>query len=164
MGFIKLLKNIVKLLCILVITGLINYKSVFDSYNNFITEKYIKTKEKIPNYIDINNYKLLIKSGGEKEVLDKNYVYIMKNSSFNNIFLAGHNNLVVFNRIYKLRKNDLIKLNYNNVLYNYEVYSMSYINVKDLDIFKEDSFNKLTLITCTNNNQKRYIVKCKIKE
>ena len=162
MEFIKFIKKVIRIFSIVTIIILINYKKVSDISHNYIVEKYIE--KDFVDYIEINDYKLIIKSGDEKEVLDSNYVFYMNNSSEDNIFLAGHNNHIVFNRIYNLEIKDTIKLNYNNKLYTYEVYNTKYISVKSVDIFKKENFSRLTLITCTKNNQKRYIVECKIKE
>lgn len=123
--------------------------------------KNIKTEV---NYIDINNYKLIIKEGNEKEILDSNNVFLMKNSSEKNLFLAGHNNDIVFNRLYKLNYGDKIVINISSSRYEYYVYDLKYIDVENKEIYSDENFSKLTLITCSNDNQKRFIVQCKKKE
>ena len=74
----------------------------------------------------------------------------------NSVVLAGHNNKYVFNKIYYLDIGDEIILSDSSKDYRYIVYKKKYISIDDYDALNNP--NSLTLITCTNNNQERYIV------
>ena len=76
----------------------------------------------------------------------------------NKIILAGHNNKYVFNKIYNLDIEDQIIISDFNVDYSYKVKEAKIIKVDDFSYFNEDG---LYLITCTNNNQQRYVIKAK---
>ena len=73
-----------------------------------------------------------------------------------NIILAGHNNKYVFNKIYYLEKGDEIIISDFSIDYRYVVSNTKYIAVDNYDALNNE--DSLTLITCTNNNQERYIV------
>ena len=157
-----MLKKLIKFFSILSILLIISNQKISEiryeiKVNNIINNK------KEEDYISINNYKLLIKRGDEKEVLDNNFVYMLPNSDSNNIFLAGHNNKIVFNRIYNLKENDDIYLNLKGDLQKYTVIERGCIRVNDTKIFLKNDTKMVHLITCTNNNQKRYVVKCEKK-
>lgn len=162
-----MLKNVIKTICILSFLLIINFNKINEVNYSIKTNEIINQEKELNNtildHISINNYNLLIKSGNEKDVLDSNLVYMMDNSILNNIFLAGHNSNIVFHRIYDLNVNDEVILYLNNNKYVYYVYSAKYINVDNYSIYKSETFNKLTLITCSKNNQKRYVVICKLK-
>ena len=114
-------------------------------------------------YIPKFNYKNMIKKG--EEAIEENYVS-MHNYSANiidkgNIILAGHNNRYVFHNLYRLKEGDEIIISDFNIERLYIVDKIKYVKVDDSSIFDEN--NKLTLITCTNNTQKRLVVICKEK-
>ncbi len=114
------------------------------------------------------NYKLLIKKGDYNGVLDSNLVLMINdrnvfNNEFGNIILAGHNNKYVFSKLYKLYKNDEIIISDFENTYSYIVEKRMYINIKDRSILDNVYDRKiLTLITCTNNNQIRYVVRARL--
>ena len=131
-------------------------------------DKIIETKEKSNYdgyiYIPKLDYKNVI---SEKNVLDENKIYMLSkkeviNKKEGNIILSGHNNKYVFSSIYKLNINDEIIISDFKKEYSYKVIETKYINIKDKSI-SDNVYDKkiLTLITCTINNQKRYIVICK---
>lgn len=138
--------------------------------------KEIKLKQRIDNiiinkekglyrgtiYIPRFGYKSVIKK--DNSALDENLV-LMTNFSDeiggSNVVLAGHNNKYVFNKIYYLEKGDEIIISDNSKDYNYIVEKTKYIEVDDYDSLINK--NSLTLITCTNNNQERYIVIAKMR-
>lgn len=110
-------------------------------------------------YIPKFNYKNLIKEG--EETLDENLVEITNfsdNIGDNKIVLAGHNNRYVFNKIYKLDIDDQIIISDFKVDYSYKVKERKIIKVDDFSFFNEDG---LYLMTCTDNNQERFIIKAK---
>ena len=110
-------------------------------------------------YIPKFDYKNLIKEG--EDSLDENLVELTNFSEKigdNKIILAGHNNKYVFNKIYNLDIDDQIVISDFIVDYNYKVIGRKIIKVDDFSYFDEDG---LYLITCTNNNQQRFIIKAK---
>jgi LPXTG-site transpeptidase (sortase) family protein len=110
-------------------------------------------------YIPKFDYKNLIKEG--EDSLDDNLVELTNFSEKigdNKIILAGHNNKYVFNKIYNLDIDDQIVISDFIVDYNYKVIGRKIIKVDDFSYFDEDG---LYLITCTNNNQQRFIIKAK---
>ena len=110
-------------------------------------------------YIPKFDYKSLIKEGDD--TLDENLVMITSFSDDINgekIILAGHNNRYVFNKLYNLDIGDQIIISDFAVDYNYKVKDRKIIEVDDFSYFNE---NGLYLITCTNNNQERFIIKAK---
>ena len=115
-------------------------------------------------YIPKLNYKNVISTNN---VLDENKIYMLSNKSiinkeYGNIILSGHNNKYVFSNIYKLYINDEIILSDFKNQYSYIVYQVKYINIKDKSIL-DNIYDKkiITLITCTNNTQTRFIVRAK---
>ena len=110
-------------------------------------------------YIPKFDYKNLIKEG--EDSLDQNLVELTNfsdNIGENKIILAGHNNKYVFNKIYNLDIEDQIIISDFNVDYSYKVKETKIIKVDDFSYFNEGG---LYLITCTNNNQQRYVIKAK---
>ena len=133
--------------------------------------KDIKLKQKIDNilinkeksiyegtiYIPKFSYKSIIKK--DESALNDNLVFMTNFSDEigdSKIVLAGHNNKYVFNKIYYLEVGDEIILSDNSKDYRYVVNKKRYIKVDDYDSLNNK--DSLTLITCTNNNQERYIV------
>lgn len=109
-------------------------------------------------YIPKFKYKSLIKKGSD--TIDENLVELVDFSDEldgERIILAGHNNRQVFNRIYYLNVGDEIYISDFKSDYRYVVSGNKYIDVDDFNEFDND----LTLITCTNNNQERFIIKAK---
>ena len=123
-------------------------KRIYDGYIYIPRLKY-------KNLISINN------------VLDENKIYMLSDKNiitkqYGNIILAGHNNKYVFSNLYKLSINDEIIISDFKNEYSYLIYEIKYINISDRSIL-DNVYDKkiITLITCTNNNQTRYIVKGK---
>lgn len=153
-----MLKKITKIFCILTIFVISNRNVISEEVYEIKTNRVLNSNNE-EEYLQINDYKLLIKSGDEENILNKNLVYKLLNSQENNILLAGHNNNVVFNRIYRLKKGDEILLYSNSVKHIYTVMERRCIKVNDVSIYNnETNTKKLVLITCTNDNQKRFIV------
>ena len=129
------------------IEKVIKYKDIQFDYDGFL-------------YIPKLNYKNLIKKG-DKEVLDNNLISLNVNgsniNSNKNIILAGHNNKYVFHILYYLSLNDELIISDFKIDNMYIVKEIKYINAYDYSIFEEKD-NTLTLITCTNDNQKRLVV------
>ena len=122
---------------------------------------------KYDGYISFKNKKWLIKNGDYNEILNQNLVLMISNketleSEYGNIILAGHNNKYVFSNLYKLNKDDEIIVSDFNYEYLFKVYDISKVNIKNKNIL-DNVYDKkiLTLITCTSNNQIRYVVTAK---
>ena len=159
-----MLKNIVKIFLIIVSFYLLMLvcKEIKRNYliDNVINQNKIDSSYEGYLLIPKLKYKNLIKKGSN-EVLDKNLISMNEFSesieSNKNIILAGHNNKQVFHNLYYLNKNDEIILSNFKNDYKYIIKEKKYIDVTDYSIFKQKD-NTLTLITCSNDNQKRLIV------
>lgn len=159
-----------KLFRVVIILLLFNYSynSVDDNklFNERIDNIVLnKEKENIDYlYISKLNYKGLIKSGDYNEVLNSNYILKVNNNSsitsnFFNIVLAGHNNKYVFSCIYKLEIGDKLELHMDNILYEFNITKINIVDITDTYILDNSNSEKIiTLITCTNDNQRRYVI------
>lgn len=165
-----MLKKIVSLMLITISSFFIinNFKEVKDYDDNvdLLIEKN-NINRKYDGYISFKNKKWLIKYGDYNEILNQNLVLMISNketleSEYGNIILAGHNNKYVFSNLYKLNKDDEIIVSDFNYEYLFKVYDISKVNIKNKSIL-DNAYDKkiLTLITCTSNNQIRYVVTAK---
>ena len=165
-----MLKKIVSLIIITISSFFIinNFKKVKDYDDNvdLLIEKN-NINRKYDGYISFKNKKWLIKNGDYNEILNQNLVLMISNketleSEYGNIILAGHNNKYVFSNLYKLNKDDEIIVSDFNYEYLFKVYDISKVNIKNKSIL-DNVYDKkiLTLITCTSNNQIRYVVTAK---
>ncbi len=165
-----MLKKIVSLIIITISSFFIinNFKEVKDYDDNvdLLIEKN-NINRKYDGYISFKNKKWLIKNGDYNEILNQNLVLMISNketleSEYGNIILAGHNNKYVFSNLYKLNKDDEIIVSDFNYEYLFKVYDISKVNIKNKNIL-DNVYDKkiLTLITCTSNNQIRYVVTAK---
>ena len=165
-----MLKKIVSLILITISSFFIinNFKEVKDYNNNvdLLIEKN-NINRKYDGYISFKNKKWLIKYGDYNEILNQNLVLMISNketleSEYGNIILAGHNNKYVFSNLYKLNKDDEIIVSDFNYEYLFKVYDISKVKIKNKSIL-DNVYDKkiLTLITCTSNNQIRYVVTAK---
>jgi len=154
------------MICISIIILFYYYKKV--NNNNKIIDNIIeeKGKRKYDGYLFIPklNYKNVISTNN---VLNDNKIYMLSNKSiinkeYGNIILSGHNNKYVFSNIYKLYIGDELIISDFNNKYSYIIYEIKYINIKDKSIL-DNVYDKkiITLITCTNNTQTRFIVRAK---
>ena len=165
-----MLKKIVSLILITISSFFIinNFKEVKDYDDNIdlLIEKN-NINRKYDGYISFKNKKWLIKYGDYNEILNQNLVLMISNketleSEYGNIILAGRNNKYIFSNLYKLNKDDEIIVSDFNYEYLFKVYDISKINIKNKSIL-DNVYDKkiLTLITCTSNNQIRYVVTAK---
>ena len=165
-----MLKKIVSLIIITISSFFIinNFKEVKDYDDNvdLLIEKN-NINRKYDGYISFKNKKWLIKNGDYNKILNQNLVLMISNketleSKYGNIILAGHNNKYVFSNLYKLNKDDEIIVSDFNYEYLFKVYDISKVNIKNKSIL-DNAYDKkiLTLITCTSNNQIRYVVTAK---
>lgn len=83
-----------------------------------------------------------------------------------NVTLAGHNNFdgTMFGNIKKLEIGDeIIILDLYNNSVTYKVFDKYVTNPNDVNVLQnqEDSVKEITLVTCTNGNKKRFVIKAK---
>ena len=159
------------ILVILVITAIIlagfvikkqiESKKVEDNTKTVLQE--IKKENKSnPEQIDviqeidqkIGEYKVIAKFWGEKI------------NQKGNVVLAGHNRLnnTMFGKIDKLENGDIIELTDSQmVTVKYQVFDKYVIDPNDIDcIFPiEENTREVTLITCTNRDKNRLVVKAR---
>ncbi|MDD3341473.1 MAG: sortase [Bacilli bacterium] len=158
------------ILCLCSAVGIVSYNYI---QNKIFTnkQKTIIQKSQIKNqnyteipYLEIPALQIsrVIKDSVDPSILDQRYVGIWnqnKNLKIDHhIVLAGHNVKDVFGKIKNLQKKDKIILHYKDVIYEYEVTNKKIISVQDLSYLEETKENKITLLTCTNDDQKRQIV------
>ena len=87
-------------------------------------------------------------------------------NSFGNVSLAGHNNYdgTMFGKNKKLEIGDLIELtDLSNNTIEYEIYDIFSTDPNDVTILQttDSKIREVTLITCTNGNKQRLILKAK---
>lgn len=81
-----------------------------------------------------------------------------------NVTLAGHNNLngTMFGKIKKLEEGDIIELtDIQNVTLKYKIFKKYVIDPNDISVIlpEQEGVREITLITCTNGNKNRLIIK-----
>lgn len=85
-------------------------------------------------------------------------------NDYGNLALAGHNNRdgTMFGKTKNLQKGDIIELtNLNNLSINYTINDIFNTTPDDVSILttKAENIREVTLITCTNGNKQRLIIK-----
>lgn len=99
----------------------------------------------------INLKKELYNINDKKNDVNKN-IYVHPTSIFpNNIILAGHSGNTkysYFNNLKKLKTNDIIKIYYENKIYEYKIKRVEEQNKTGTLYLKEDKAERLILITC----------------
>ena len=94
-------------------------------------------------------------------------VTVIKGSTFpdienNNLILAAHSgncSVCYFKTLYKLTEGDIAYISYNNVKYQYRI-----VNIYEVEktgkvaIYRDNTKNTLTLITCTRNSDTKQTV------
>lgn len=132
---------------------------LFDNKEKFLYGDYLAGL--IIEKYDIKN---LIKKGTAVDILDQNLVGLYDNGSDidsvnGQIILAGHNNSYVFEKLYKLRIDDEIKIITREKEYSYFVKELKIIEKDDTSYFKDNiNYKELILITCIKNNKYRLLV------
>ena len=89
-----------------------------------------------------------------------------KVNEFGNLSIAGHNNYdgTMFGKTKKLEINDEVELtDLDNNTIKYKIYDKFVTDPNDVTILatKDESIREVTLITCTNGNKERLILKAK---
>lgn len=89
-----------------------------------------------------------------------------KINEIGNVTLAGHNNLngTMFGKIKKLEAGDIIELtDIQNTTLEYEVFDTYIIDPNDISCIlpEQEDVREVTLITCTNGRENRFIIKAR---
>lgn len=87
-------------------------------------------------------------------------------NDYGNLSIAGHNNYdgTMFGKTKNLVLGDIVELtDLNNQTINYEIYDIFVTDPNDVTILetKDKSIREVTLITCTNGNKERLILKAR---
>ena len=87
-------------------------------------------------------------------------------NGYGNLSLAGHNNYngTMFGKTKNLKVGDIVELtDLNNQTIQYQIYDIFKTNPNDVTILetKDKTIREVTLITCTNGNRERLILKAK---
>lgn len=87
-------------------------------------------------------------------------------NDYGNLSIAGHNNYdgTMFGKTKKLVIGDKVELtNLNNQTVQYEIYDIFVTDPNDVTILqtKDENIREVTLITCTNGNKQRLILKAR---
>ena len=97
-----------------------------------------------------------------------NYFFHQGNkiNEIGNVTLAGHNNLngTLFGKIKKLENGDVIELtDIQNVTLKYKVFKKYSVDPNDITVIlpEQENVREITLITCTNGNKNRLIIKAR---
>lgn len=119
---------------------------------------------KIPK-IDIE-YPILEKTDKTSLNLSITKFWGEKINQIGNVVLAGHNNLnnKMFGKIDKLENGDIIELTDSQmVTVKYEVFKTYIVDPNDIQCIlpEDESTREVTLITCTNGDKERFIVKAR---
>ena len=139
-------------------------EEVISNDNIRLTDNYLGYIE-FPNY----NIKRLIKTGTDKNTLDKGFVGTLSVSAnlddeFGNIILAGHSTKNIFQKLHYMKVNDEIRIVTHTNTYIYQITEKHIINDTDMSYFKKINNKKiLTLVTCKNNGYQRLIVVAELR-
>ena len=87
-------------------------------------------------------------------------------NDYGNLSLAGHNNYngTMFGKTKNLKIGDVVELtDLNNQTIQYQIYDIFKTDPNDVSILetKDETIREVTLITCTNGNRERLIIKAK---
>lgn len=87
-------------------------------------------------------------------------------NDYGNLSIAGHNNKngTMFGKTKKLQIGDIVELtDLKGETIQYSIYDIFVTDPNDVNILlpKEEKVREVTLITCTNGNKQRYILKAK---
>lgn len=111
-------------------------------------------------------YPILEKTNKESLKLSITKFYGEKINQIGNVVLAGHNNLnnKMFGKIDKLENGDIIELTDSQmVTIKYEVFDKYIIDPNDISCIYpvDENTREVTLITCTNRDKNRLVVKAR---
>lgn len=140
-----------------------SHEKVIDNMvSNNTSYNYINNN--IIGYLEIENVKIknIIKISVSDKVLDENVIGMLESSEIgrnnSDVFLAGHNIKEVFRNLHLIKKGDIVKITTNDSCYRYEVNKILIVNDYEINYLLNTYNNKLIMMTCTNQNNKRLIV------
>lgn len=84
-----------------------------------------------------------------------------------NMTLIGHNNFILaepFKNLDKLSVGDVVIITTTEQDYTYQVTKFYTVDPYNTNVVKQDKKTKLTLITCTDNAQKRFVVEALLSD
>lgn len=84
-----------------------------------------------------------------------------------NMTLIGHNNFILaepFKNLDKLSVGDIVTITTTEQDYTYQVTKSYTVDPYNTNVVKQGNKTKLTLITCTNNSQKRLVVEALLSD
>ena len=119
--------------------------------NNIVQETANQWYLEIPSI----NLKAEIKEGTTKEVMDDYIGHFEETSKENGtVWLAAHNRGYknnYFARLKELKEGDVIYYNYKGNLIKYRIFNLEIIKDTDWSKLQKSEENKITLITCVEN-------------
>lgn len=110
---------------------------------------------KIPDW----NFERLVKRGTVYKI-DPYFATLLEGNQ-NNIIIAGHNIDTVFHDLHDLSLGMKVQLFKNEIHTDYQVTDIIIAELEEVQYLEETKQKQLTLITCTQNDQKRLIIICK---
>jgi len=128
----------------------------------------MKSEEGIGS-IEFPDYQIkrIIKQGILTSILDQGYVGFLPLSyqlddPYGNIVLAGHNRKNAFAFLHDLKLGDTILLNTREKTFSFHIIKIDIISKTDYQYFELSNYEKiLTLITCTNHDRQRLVIRAK---
>lgn len=122
---------------------------------SFEKEEEQVTKLQIPEW----NFERFIKIGTVNQIDDSFATYLTGNQ--NNIVIAGHDIPIVFHELQKIKLGMKVYLKKGNKIIEYIVIEKKSVKPTEVQYLKDTKEEQLTLITCTEDDQKRLIIICK---
>lgn len=158
-------------------------KKVVETFSDIISKKDEENQENIT----MNGYKVIgvvkipkiqieypildIETYNPEETKEPMKISIVKYwggnvNQYGNLSIAGHNNYdgTMFGKTKKLEEGDIVELtDLENVTIQYQIYDKFVTDPNDITILatNDESIREVTLITCTNGNKSRLILKAR---
>jgi len=104
------------------------------------------------------NFERFIKVGSVNHIDNSFATYIPGNK--NNIIIAGHDIPIVFHQLQDIQIDMVIYLKKGNKVTRYTVVDKKSVKPTEIQYMYDSIEEQLTLITCTENDQRRLIVIC----
>ena len=147
-------------------------KKIEFNLKNIINDQYLKITEKPLLQLEIpklNLKKDVYNKDSELNNISKNVTILeestLPDSENHHLFLAAHSGtskISYFRPLINLKENDLVKIYYQEKIYNYRVYEILKLPKQDfIEIEKDLKENLLTLVTCIGH-ENRLIINLKL--
>lgn len=104
------------------------------------------------------NFERIIKEGTVSNI-DKTFATLLIGNK-NNIIIAGHDIPIVFHVLHDITLGMIVYLKKGNQIIEYVVTQKLVVKPTEVRYLEETEKEQLTLITCTDYNQKRLIILC----